>query len=97
MRSGRESGAPLPRFESRDAYPFSSNTKPCVSTALYGATPCAATDVRSDDWNQPRCWSLPSRYMSTSPGLQSSSGRVCATDDHDEPESNHTSIVSVPL
>ena len=26
--------------------------------------PLPARDSRSEDWNQPRCWSLPSRYMS---------------------------------
>ena len=27
--------------------------------ALNGDVPFAATDVRSDDWNHPRCWSVP--------------------------------------
>ena len=32
--------------------------------AQYLADKFHATLVMSDDWNQPRCWSLPSRYMS---------------------------------
>ena len=43
------------------ALPWPSSTKPCVSTASYGAPPRMATPVRSDEWNQPRCWSEPSR------------------------------------
>ena len=41
--------------------PFSSTVKPCVSTALYGAWPFWATHASSELWNQPRCWSEPSR------------------------------------
>ena len=42
----------------------------------------------------PLCWSLPSRYRSAG---YCSSSRCSATAAQDEPESNHTSIVSVPL
>jgi hypothetical protein len=41
--------------------PLPSTTKPCVSSALYGARPSMAQPVSSEDWNQPRCWSEPSR------------------------------------
>lgn len=40
------------------------------------------------------CWSLPSRYMSAG---YSRPSVACATPAHEEPESNQTSIVSVPL
>ncbi len=43
--------------------PLSSTTKPWVSTVSKGAVPVVPTAVRIDDWNQPRCWSEPSRYM----------------------------------
>jgi hypothetical protein len=41
--------------------PWSSMTKPWVSTALYGARPRVPQLSKSEDWNQPRCWSEPSR------------------------------------
>ncbi len=41
--------------------PLSSTVKPWVSTARYGAAPSVATAVSSELWNQPRCWSEPSR------------------------------------
>ena len=41
--------------------PCSSITKPSVSTALNGAAPRVPTASSNDDWNQPRCWSEPSR------------------------------------
>ncbi len=41
--------------------PFSSRVKPWVSTALNGARPRVPQASSSDDWNQPRCWSEPSR------------------------------------
>lgn len=31
---------------------------------LYGAWPVQAMEVSREDWNQPRCWSLPSKYKS---------------------------------
>src|SRR3954463_2794948 len=46
--------------------PASSSTKPCVSTASNGATPRVPQLSSSEDWNQPRCWSEPSRYMTVS-------------------------------
>ena len=46
--------------------PFSSRMKPCVSTTSKGARPREPQDSKSDDWNQPRCWSEPSRYMTRS-------------------------------
>ena len=34
---------------------------PVISTALNGARPRVPQLSSSDDWNQPRCWSEPSR------------------------------------
>src|SRR3984957_3856346 len=83
--------------------PFSSSVKPCVSTTSNGARPRVPQLSNSDDWNQPRCWSLPSRYITVSsppstlrlipasPGkcTGSSSTNACV-----EPESNQTSQMS---
>src|SRR5476649_2384185 len=44
--------------------PSPSTVKPCVNRALYGGAPFSIDDVSSDEWNQPRCWSEPSRYRS---------------------------------
>ncbi len=44
--------------------PSRSIRKPCVSTSRYGGRPRVASATSSELWNQPRCWSLPSRYMS---------------------------------
>ena len=41
--------------------PWLSTVKPWVSTWRYGAWPFTATLVRIEEWNQPRCWSEPSR------------------------------------
>ena len=46
--------------------PSSSSTKPCVSTMSNGARPRVPQLSRSEDWNQPRCWSEPSRYITVS-------------------------------
>jgi hypothetical protein len=51
---------PLP-FDFDIFLPSPSTTKPCVSSALYGGRPFSMHDTSSDDWNQPRCWSEPSR------------------------------------
>ena len=72
--------------------PFSSTVKPWVSTPLYGAWPFCATDVSSELWNQPRCWSEPSRYRSAGVRI---SGNSCDTQWCDTPESTHTSMMSV--
>src|SRR5271163_2167309 len=83
--------------------PLSSSTKPWVNTASNGARPRVPQLSSSEDWNQPRCWSEPSRYITTSeppsclrfmparPGkcLASSSTNACV-----EPESNQTSRMS---
>src|SRR5579863_3893594 len=75
--------------------------KPCVSTVLYGAAPLPASESSSEDWNQPRCWSEPSRYtsarQSAGRGLFGccSSFRRMRTAREDEPESIHTSSVSL--
>ena len=83
--------------------PFSSSTKPWVSTTSNGAPPRVPHDSSSEEWNQPRCWSEPSRYitvsappsflrrMPASPGkcTGSSSTKACV-----EPESNQTSRMS---
>ncbi len=44
------------------ARPCSSRVHPAVATCEYGARPRRATEVSSEEWNQPRCWSPPSRY-----------------------------------
>ena len=56
-----------------------------------------ATEVSSDDWNHPLCWSEPSRY--TSQGYRKPSlslDLAWATPAQLVPLSNHTSIVSEP-
>src|SRR6185369_7312434 len=52
-----------------------------------------------EDWNQPRVWSLPSRYMSAWKGNAAprSSGLRPVTAREEEPESIQTSRVSVDL
>ena len=59
---------------------------------------------RRDDWNQPRCWSEPSRYMTRSAPpsrwrlMPASCGKACASSRVKvwvEPESNQTSRMSV--
>ncbi len=74
--------------------PFSSTVKPWVSTPLYGARAYSASDMSSELWNQPRCWSEPSRYRSTGAVI---SGRSLPTHSNDRPESAHTSMTSVTL
>ena len=83
--------------------PCSSSTKPCVSTTSKGARPRVPQLSSSEEWNQPRCWSLPSRYITVSlpPSTLrlmpascgkctgSSSTKACV-----EPESNQTSRMS---
>src|SRR5690606_39526982 len=73
--------------------PLPSTTKPCVSSDLYGGTPLSIEEVSSDEWNQPRCWSLPSRYMSAGKvdcdACEPRSTVSCVV-----PESNQTSSVS---
>ena len=71
--------------------PFSSTTKPCVNKPLYGARSLMAIDVNNEDWNQPRCWSEPSRYKSAG---SVSSSRSRSTAKCVVPESNQTSKVS---
>src|SRR3974390_2989678 len=76
-----------------------STMKPWVSTVRYGAAPLPASDSNSDDWNQPRCWSEHSRYISHWNGLSwpRISGRAAMTAREEEPESIHTSSVSLDL
>ena len=62
-------------------------------TDLYGGTPYAPMLVSSDDWNQPRCWSEPSRYMSAGKRRPSAS-RCFNTLVCDTPLSHHTSRMS---
>src|SRR5690554_4252150 len=73
-------------------WPLPSTVKPWVSTCLYGETPRMAMEVFSDDWNQPRCWPEPSRYISAR--HWPSSSRTRSTESWVTPESNHTSRVS---
>src|SRR5262245_57655098 len=70
--------------------------KPWVSTVRYGAAPLSAIERSKEDWNQPRCWSEPSRYMSARNGfsLPRISSRRAMTAREDDPESIHTSSVS---
>ena len=51
-----------------------------------------ATELSRDDWNQPRCWSEPSRYIWAG---RSSSSRSSSTQRWETPESNQTSRMSV--
>ena len=74
--------------------PSRSTTKPCVTHVLYGARLFSAMLVMSDDWNQPRCWSVASRYMSAG---SRNSGWTAHTALCETPLSIQTSIVSVPL
>ncbi len=62
MRSAMSTGStPLPSdFDM--ARPCSSRVHPAVAQCEYGARPRSATDVSREEWNQPRCWSPPSRY-----------------------------------
>ena len=76
--------------------PLPSTTKPCVRSALYGARPSIAQPVSSELWNQPRCWSEPSRYMSAG-YWQSARCEPRITERWVVPESNHTSSVSFIL
>ncbi len=68
--------------------PSSSTKKPWVRTARNGGAPRVARPTSSELWNQPRCWSLPSRYKSAG---HVSSGRNGSTASWLEPESNQTS------
>src|ERR1700688_1673204 len=84
---------PLPSdFE--NARPCSSSVHPLVATILYGAASRTATDVSSEEWNQPRCWSPPSVYRSAG---QLSSGSRSSTACQLAPDSNHTSRMSISL
>src|SRR3954454_21796041 len=74
--------------------PCSSTTNPCVSTVSNGARPVVPTAVRMDDWNQPRCWSDPSRYMKAGYPRSKSPDR---TERWLEPDSNQTSRMSPSL
>ncbi|MNM99786.1 hypothetical protein D3C81_1123550 [compost metagenome] len=78
--------------------PFSSTVKPWVSSSRYGAWPSMAQPVSKDEWNQPRCWSEPSRYRSArGPVAWPMSCEPRSTCQWVVPESNHTSRVSVIL
>src|SRR5699024_11749391 len=57
-----------------------------------GALPVIATEVDKEELNQPRYWSLPSMYKSAG---RLWSSRCSKTASCEEPESNHTSIMSV--
>src|SRR6266568_6729292 len=72
--------------------PDSLTMNPHVTTCLYGAAPSIPAPISSDDWNQPRCWSCPSRYTAAG---HVSSERVFKTAMCEHPESNHTSRMSV--
>src|SRR5690606_8016412 len=80
--------------------PCPSTTKPWVSSALYGGRPYSMQPVSSDEWNQPRCWSEPSRYRSAGHASSSACEPLTAwswppsTVACVVPESNQTSSVS---
>src|SRR5450755_620020 len=83
--------------------PFSSSVKPWVSTTSNGARPRVPQLSSNDDWNQPRCWSDPSRYITVSSPpstlrLTPASPGKCtgssSTNAWVEPESNQTSQMS---
>ncbi|MNM99969.1 hypothetical protein D3C81_1125490 [compost metagenome] len=78
--------------------PDSSTVKPWVSSSRYGAWLSMAQPVSSDEWNQPRCWSEPSRYRSARGPVSWPIGceprRTCQCV---VPESNQTSRVSLIL
>ncbi|MNC57929.1 hypothetical protein D3C75_1076220 [compost metagenome] len=74
--------------------PSPSRVKPWLNTPLYGAQPLTAVLVISEELNQPRYWSEPSRYRSAG---NCSASRWPRTPAWDEPESNHTSIMSFSL
>src|SRR3990167_8775408 len=84
-------GATTLPFDLLILWPLPSTTNPCVSNALKGARPLMAQPVSRLDWNQPRCWSEPSRYKSAG---ECNAVRRCNTDACVTPESNHTSSVS---
>ena len=72
--------------------PLPSTTKPCDNMLSKGALPLVPQDSSKEEWNQPLCWSEPSRYMSAG-HLRSflfSKTKLCV-----EPLSNHTSTISV--
>src|SRR5574343_1725078 len=77
-------------------WPLPSTTKPCVSRALYGARPSMAQPESSEDWNQPRCWSEPSRYRSAG-CVDTAAWEPRSTCQWVVPESNQTSSVSFIL
>src|ERR1700682_1966582 len=83
--------------------PFSSSVKPWVSTISNGARPRVPQLSSSDDWNQPRCWSEPSRYITVSSPpstwrrmspIPGKCTRSSSTKAWVEPESNQTSQMS---
>src|SRR5438132_1438607 len=83
--------------------PSSSSTKPCVSTTSKGARARVPQDSSSEDWNQPRCWSEPSRYMTVSgppsrlrliPASEGKCAGSSKTKAWVEPESHQTSRMS---
>src|SRR5580704_17687079 len=83
--------------------PFSSSVNPWVSTISNGARPRVPQLSSSDDWNQPRCWSEPSRYITVSlppstlrlmPARPGKCTGSSSTKAWVEPESNQTSQIS---
>src|SRR6185312_2857546 len=77
--------------------PSPSRVKPCVNTLLYGAKPLVAQLSSSEEWNQPRCWSEPSRYIEAG---KLNHGHFCllrSTQACVVPLSNQTSRISSTL
>jgi len=72
--------------------PLPSSTKPCETNALKGDLLRQATEFIKELLNQPRYWSLPSKYKSK--GASKPLGLMLIEVD---PESNQTSIISFSL
>src|SRR5215831_416118 len=76
------------------ALPSPSSTQPLSAQERYGDEPFSPTPTSSELWNQPRYWSPPSRYTSAGQGRPK---RWLSTARWLEPESNHTSRMSLSL
>ncbi len=84
--------------------PRASIVKPCVSTAANGARPRVPQLSRSDDWNQPRCWSRALEIqvgrpvlVRPAPALQHECMGRPAVEPHVENVAHHLVIVRVTI
>src|SRR5579863_10519571 len=76
------------------ALPSPSSTQPFNAQARYGEPPLMPVPMSRELWNQPRYWSPPSMYISEG---QVRPNRWLSTARWLDPESNHTSRMSVSL